>query len=105
MTIEKSIVKGLGEVVAYAEGKKKPARSTTIVPTEINVVAIRERMHLSQQAFADRYGFPIGTIRNWEQGRRTPEGAARLLLQLIDSKPNLVEQIVHGELQEKTAAW
>ncbi len=101
MTIEKSIVNGLRDVIAYAEGKKKPARVTTIIPTEVNVVAIRERLHLSQQEFADRYGFPIGTIRNWEQGRRTPEGAARLLLSLIESQPDIIDNLIRSEAQQR----
>ena len=101
MTIEKSIVKGLSEIVDYTEGKQKPARSTKIIPNEINVTAIRERMHLTQKEFSDRYGFPIGTIRNWEQGRREPDLAARILLQLIDSQPKIVEEIIHDNLPKK----
>lgn len=103
MTIEKSIVNGLHDIIAYAEGKKKPARVTTIIPREINVVAIREQLNLSQQEFADRYGFPIGTIRNWEQGRRTPEGAARLLLSLIESQPDIIDNLIHSEVQKRVA--
>lgn len=96
MAIEKSIVKGLNDVLSYTEGTKMPARVTTVMPTEVNVVEIRERLKLSQREFANRYGFPIGTIRNWEQGRRKPEGSARLLLKLIDSKPDIVDRVLHS---------
>jgi putative transcriptional regulator len=35
---------------------------------------------------------PVGTIRNWEQGRRAPQGSARILLALLDRNPRIVEE-------------
>jgi putative transcriptional regulator len=49
------------------------------IPEEIDVRAIRNRQGLSQQAFARRYGFSAAAIRDWEQHRRQPEQAARIL--------------------------
>jgi putative transcriptional regulator len=50
---------------------------------------IRARTRLTQAEFAARIGVPIETVRNWEQGKRSPRGPARALLKLIDSAPDL----------------
>lgn len=51
-------------------------------------VRVRSKLGLSQTAFARKIGVPVATVRNWEQGRRFPEGAARTLLRLIDHAPD-----------------
>ena len=56
--------------------------------------AIRARLGLSQAAFARRYGFDRRIVQDWEQGRRRPEGPARLLLTLIDREPTLVDRVL-----------
>jgi putative transcriptional regulator len=53
---------------------------------------VRERMGLTQAAFAARFGFALGTLRQWEQGRRQPEGPARTLLQVIAREPDAVRR-------------
>ena len=51
---------------------------------------IRMRMRLSQEAFAERFHIPIGTLRDWEQGRRTPSPAAKAYLTVIAREPEAV---------------
>jgi putative transcriptional regulator len=51
--------------------------------------AIRASTKLTQAEFAARIGVPIETLRNWEQGKRSPRGPARALLRVIDSAPDL----------------
>ena len=60
----------------------------------IDVRRLRQRLNLTQAAFAEKYGFPLATIRNWEQGRREPELYARILLAMIDRNPRIVEQVL-----------
>jgi putative transcriptional regulator len=48
---------------------------------------VRSRFGLTQAAFADKIEVPLETVRNWEQGKRTPRGPARALLKLIDRAP------------------
>ncbi len=48
---------------------------------------VRKRLGLTQLEFSERIGVPIETIRNWEQGKRSPTGAARTLLRLLDKLP------------------
>jgi len=56
----------------------------------VDVAAIRKQSGLSQSAFAARYGLPVATVRDWEQGRRAPEGAARAYLTVIAREPEAV---------------
>ena len=51
--------------------------------------AIRARVKLTQAEFAARIGVPIETVRNWEQGKRSPRGPARALLKVLDQAPDL----------------
>ena len=88
--INDKVITGLDEAIAYKEGKKT-LRVTEIDMAPVNVKTIRKNMHLSQQEFSNRYGFPVTTVRNWEQGHRTPEGAAQILLKVIEKHPEVVE--------------
>ncbi len=54
------------------------------------IVALRRRMNLSQQKFANRFGLDARAIQDWEQGRRVPDRAARVLLTVIESGPEVV---------------
>ncbi len=66
-------------------------RARRVIPASSRgVKALRARLGLSQQQFADRYGFSVETIRNYEQGHRQPTGPARVLLQVIASEPDAV---------------
>lgn len=82
------IMSGLTEVGEIMRGDAKPAR--VYVPAEIDVKAIRQRVGLSQDAFAAKFGFSAATLRQWEQGRRRPEASARLFLTVIDREPDAV---------------
>jgi putative transcriptional regulator len=48
---------------------------------------VRMRLGLTQQAFASCIDVPLDTIRNWEQGKRIPTGAAKALLRVLDRAP------------------
>ena len=50
---------------------------------------VRKKMGLSQLEFSQKIGVPLETIRNWEQGKRAPTGAARALLRILDRSPEL----------------
>jgi putative transcriptional regulator len=61
-----------------------------------DVRALRERLGLSQEAFAERFHLSLRTIQDWEQRRRVPEGPARVLLQVIERDPQAVERALAG---------
>lgn len=85
------IMTGLNEALSHARGAEVPGLRLH-VPETIDVVAIRRRTGLSQAGFAARIGVALPTLRNWEQGRRTPEGPARVLLAMLDRNPRVVEE-------------
>jgi putative transcriptional regulator len=85
------IMAGLQEALAHAGGDAVPGMRVH-VPATIDVGAIRRRTGLSQSTFAGRIGVAVSTLRNWEQGRRTPDGPARVLLAMLDRNPRVVEE-------------
>ena len=87
------IMQGLHEAAAHARGEKVPGLKVH-VPRNVNVYAIRRRTGLSQEAFSRRIGVSPGTLRNWEQGRRAPEGPARVLLAMLARNPRIVEETI-----------
>ncbi len=56
------------------------------------VKIIRRTLGLSQEEFAARYRIPLGTLRDWEQGRSEPDQAARAYLSVIAKEPDLVRR-------------
>jgi putative transcriptional regulator len=56
---------------------------------------IRARAKLTQAEFAARIGVPIETVRNWEQGKRSPRGPARALLKVIDQAPQVAFAVLN----------
>lgn len=84
------IMDGLNDALAIAEGRAEPTSYRIHVPEEVDVKTIRKSQGLSQEAFALRYGFSPPAVRDWEQGRRRPEAAARVLLKVIEKRPDAV---------------
>ena len=62
------------------------------IPKEIDAAEIRKLTGLSQAAFATQIGVSVATLRNWEQGRRMPDGPARVLLALLRRDPKIVQR-------------
>ena len=87
-----SIKQGLNEALAHAGGADTGAVVHEIHVPEPDVAAIRAHSGLSQREFARSIGVALGTLQGWEQGRRRPEGPARVLLALIEKRPGLVQE-------------
>ena len=83
-----SISRGLNEAVAHAKGKKATVK--TYKPKAVDVSALRQRMGMTQEQFAARFGFSVATLRHWERGDRTPQGASLVLLNVIKHAPDAV---------------
>jgi putative transcriptional regulator len=64
---------------------------------------VRARTNLTQAEFAARIGVPIDTVRNWEQGKRSPRGPARALLKVIDKAPDVAFAVLKSEDRRRTA--
>jgi putative transcriptional regulator len=61
---------------------------------------IRRALRLSQEDFAARYRIPVGTLRDWEQGRYEPDAAARAYLHVIASEPEVVRRSLEKRWRE-----
>jgi len=59
-----------------------------------DIRAMRENINKSQADFAYMIGVSVATLRNWEQGRRTPDGPALALLKIVSKNPEYVEQLL-----------
>jgi putative transcriptional regulator len=86
------LIESVREGGAILRGEKMPSRKFEIEAP--NVRQIRERYELSQSEFAALLGVSTKTLQNWEQGRRTPHGAARVLLQVAARHPQAVWEVV-----------
>ena len=86
------LVESVREGGAILRGEK--AASRTFVMQAPDVRQIREGYQLSQREFAVLLGVSIKTLQNWEQGRRTPHGPARVLLQVAARHPKAVWDVV-----------
>ncbi len=58
----------------------------------LDVRALRERLGLTREQFAIRFGLEVETVRNWETGKREPDTTARSYLRVISNDPELVER-------------
>ena len=83
---------GLKDAANHAKGKKSGVVEHT--PEALNVRAIREKTGMSQERFCATFGISLGTLRHWEQGLRSPRGAARVLLKVVDHNPKAVIKAV-----------
>jgi putative transcriptional regulator len=89
----RKIIKGLIEAIDHAKGDDSIARLRVVrVPEQVDVRSIRQSLGMSQAQFARRFGFSIDALQNWEQGRRFPDGPARVLLRVIEKNPNAVDE-------------
>ena len=83
---------GLEDARGYLGGERAGFTVHDIEVPELDVVAIRGETGLSQPAFPGSIAVPLGTLKNWEQGRHRQEGSARVLLTLIEKRPSIVQQ-------------
>lgn len=90
------LLQGVKEMKLIMAGKMKPARVTRIEIKPISIKGVRKKLHQSQSEFAFMIGVSPSTLKNWEQGTREPEGAARALLTVAQKNPQAVYQALHA---------
>ncbi len=82
------------EAAAIRDQENQPltaARLRQLRPVP-RVRTLRRALALTQEEFAERYHIPLGTLRDWEQGRSRPDGAVRAYLLVIQREPEAVER-------------
>jgi putative transcriptional regulator len=61
---------------------------------------IRRALGLSQEEFSARFHIPVGTLRDWEQGRKEPDAAARAYLEVIGRNPSAVAEALRAKMRD-----
>ncbi|NKQ34536.1 MAG: helix-turn-helix domain-containing protein [Chloroflexi bacterium] len=85
-----NLVQSIKQAGEIKQGVREPARVFEFSPMDIK--EIRHRLNKSQREFALMIGVSVGTLQNWEQGRRHPVGPARALLKVAAEKPEAVQE-------------
>ncbi len=80
----------LEELLDHVQGRRRLARRLIDDPSAQRIRKVRRRLKLTRQAFAERFGLDARALQEWEQGRRVPDRAARVLLTVIDREPEAV---------------
>ena len=88
------LVSSVRQAGRIRRGTLKPARVTTFKPADVK--AVRAKLKASQAEFALLIGVSVATLRNWEQGRRSPDGPALALLRVAARNPRAVVAALHG---------
>jgi putative transcriptional regulator len=83
----KEILQGLEEIRRFKAGEMRLRTTTLSEPAPPQ--EIRERLALSQEAFAGLLGVSVRTLQDWEQGRRNPQGPALALLRIAEQHPEV----------------
>jgi putative transcriptional regulator len=89
---EKSMTgKELGEKLLESVRQMKAGEGTVVYSP---VIAARQKSGLTQSQFAELMGVSLRTLQEWEQGRRNPSGAAKTLLRVAESHPEVLRELV-----------
>ena len=89
------LIESIQQAGEIKRGERKPSRVFEFSPLDSK--AIRTQSNQSQHEFAHLIGVSVGTLQNWEQGRRKPEGPARALLQVAMHNPQAVQEALMSE--------
>ena len=89
----RELLHSMDQARAIHHGERKPSRVFRYEPVKVR--AIRMKLGLTQHKFAALLCVSLGTLRNWEQGRTAPEGAAIALLRVTEAKPEAVLEALH----------
>ena len=92
--VGQEVEESLGEVLAHVRGEVALPCRIVDDPAAEHILALRKRLKLSRQKFADRFGLDARAVQDWEQGRRVPDRAARVLLTVIDRDPEAVVRVL-----------
>lgn len=91
-TVGEENLRGAKEALAGIRREKGAVRETVI--PRVDVGAIRRRLKMTQSEFSAAFGLSLDSVKNWEQGHRSPEGPAKVLLAVIAKNPRAVQEAI-----------
>ena len=86
------LLESVKQAQAIEQGALKPARTFRVNPIT-DLVKVRGKLGLSQSKFAAVLGISADTLQNWEQGRRSPTGPAKVLLKIATRHPEILLEV------------
>jgi putative transcriptional regulator len=89
-TLGKRLIQSVKEARKIVRGEAAPKSFKMHIPAKIDVRAVRTRLNLTQEEFSLRFGLTLARVRDWEQGRSSPDSAARAYLTVIEREPKAV---------------
>jgi putative transcriptional regulator len=89
----RDLLKSVKQAGKIRRGERKPSRVSTFRPEDVKTV--RARLGQTQEEFALMIGVSLATLRNWEQGRRQPDGPALALLRVTAKNSRAVAAALH----------
>ena len=92
----KEIITGARQALAYLKGDKTKGRAYKVRNRDIDVKAIRERLHMTQEVFSETFAIPVSTLKKWETNIRVPEGPTKAYLTVIEKNPHAVKKALHS---------
>ena len=84
------LLKSIDQARTIHAGKRKASRVFNVKPMDIK--SIRQKWRVSQTEFAQLIGVSPATLKNWEQGRTVPDGAARILLKVAENRLDAIQE-------------
>jgi putative transcriptional regulator len=90
-----------GDQDAAPDTSGVPRRNWRLVLPEPDVHRIRAKLAMTQDNSAAAFGVSVATVRNWEQGRRKPQGAARVLMTIIEREPAAVLRAIRPKARQE----
>ena len=81
------------ELLEAVKQMKKGEKGRTYSKDQLLAISARKSIKLTQREFAKLLNVSIDTVQDWEQGRRSPRGAAKTLLKIAQSHPKVLEQL------------
>ena len=81
------------ELLKAVEQMKGGKKGRTYTKEQLLAISARKSVNLTQREFAKLLNVSIDTVQDWEQGRRSPRGAAKTLLKIAQSHPKVLEQL------------
>ena len=94
MASKRKISEQGAELLKAVEQMKRGRKGRAYSQEQLMVISARKSVNLTQRKFTELLNVSINTVQDWEQGRRSPRGAAKTLLKIAQSHPTVLEELV-----------
>ena len=93
MTSKRKMTDEGAELLKAVKQMKAGKKGRAYTPEQLLAISARQSVNLTQKEFARLLNVSVDSVQDWEQGRRSPRGAARTLLRVVHEHPEVLEQL------------